>query len=128
MITLLYLFKKKIKKNLKQINLKKILFDLQNISLTDLNLLLKDIEWPYCVLSFMSYNQKEFSDILAEHINAHFDPASVRGALFWESCPKRSNLDFFIRHCKQFRSLGMFIEPDTPAAEIAEALIKGVDA
>lgn len=104
-----------------------VLFDLQNFNLSDLNFLLKDIEWPYCVLSFMSNEPEKFPHKLADHIEAHFDPASVRGALFWESCPKKNNLDFFIKHCGQLRSLGLRIEPDTPAAELSDALLKGIN-
>lgn len=105
-----------------------VLFDLQNFNLTDLNLLLKEIEWPYCVLSFMPNEQEKIFHTIAEYVEARFDPASVRGALFWESCPKKSNPDFFIERCGQFHSLGLRIEPDTPAVEISEALLKGVDA
>lgn len=105
-----------------------ILFDLQQPALKDFDLLLKDIEWPYCVLAFQLNERGNPAGALTQYITSHVDPASVRGALFWESSPKKSNLDFFIGHCKQLRSLGLLIRPATPAAEIAEALLKGVEA
>lgn len=104
-----------------------VLFDLQTFNIKELSLLLKDIEWPHCVLSFLSNEHDKTADHLAAYVQQHVDPASARGALFWESCPKRSNLDFFIEHCGQFRSLGLRVEPDSPAVEIAEALLKGVE-
>lgn len=51
---------------------------------------------------------------------------TLNGALFWETIPKTGKLAESFRRSGNFRALGILIPPSTPAQEIAEALLKGV--
>lgn len=69
----------------------------------------------------------------SEH-DFHSDPAAnallhkMNGALFWETIPKTSNLIEHLTRSSTFRALGIVIPPSTPAQEIAQALVNGVQA
>ena len=102
-----------------------IMFDLRKHHQTNVNVLMKEIVWPYCSISFYVNAHNTISDTLSEFIKDHFDPASVHGALIWESIPKINNLNFYFEHCKNFRALGLFIPGSTPATEISDALFNG---
>lgn len=93
----------------------------------DPQILLKNIEWPYCSLFFLSGDTIFFTKNLPAYISENnFDPASLQGALFWESLPKKGDVAFYLEKTPQLRSLGLRIKPATPVAEIADALVKAV--
>lgn len=102
-----------------------IVFDLRKRSGVDANILMKDVVWPYCTVSFCVDAHTTFSDTLSLYIKNHFDPASVRGELFWESIPKTNDLRFYFERCENFQALGLFIRGSTPATEISDALLEG---
>jgi methylmalonyl-CoA mutase len=103
-----------------------LLFDLRDRQQTDFNQLLKHIEWPYCFVGFLSKSNQLFSDQLSAFIGNTFDPASIRGAVFWESISTQAEFDFYLRYCPNFKSLGVSIRPSSPAEEISDALLQGV--
>lgn len=92
---------------------------------TDLHALMQNVEWPHCFVAFRIHDES-FSLGLSEFIRNHYDPASVTGALFWESIPKKINLEFFLQSCDSVKTLGIAIPSSTPAAEISEALVRGI--
>jgi methylmalonyl-CoA mutase len=96
-------------------------------SLQDPNILLKKIEWPFCSLFFQSSLNDFFSAKLPEYISQHnWQPDSLTGALFWETAPKKGDVDFYLNNTAKLKSLGIVIQPASPVTEIAEALLKGV--
>jgi methylmalonyl-CoA mutase len=102
-----------------------ILFDLRKHANANLDQLMSKIEWPHCFVAFRA-NETFFLDPLSSFIKNKFDPASVSGALFWESIPKKNNLDFYFNYCTHFKALGLIIPHASPAFEMSEALSEGV--
>ncbi|MEX2230694.1 MAG: methylmalonyl-CoA mutase family protein [Cyclobacteriaceae bacterium] len=102
------------------------LIDLRNVPNIDFSRLLQEIEWPYCFLAFHTNADTFFPDKLSNFIRSKHDPASVSGALFWESIPKKSKLDFYFENCPDFKALGLIVPPSSPAEEISDALLAGV--
>lgn len=93
----------------------------------ELSMLLDKIEWPYCSLFFQSSDKTFFTKNLPEYISAtNFDPESLTGSLFWDSVPKKGDVNFYLQKTPQLKSLGIRIEPSSAVTEIAEALTKGV--
>jgi methylmalonyl-CoA mutase len=103
-----------------------VVFDLRTHHQTEVNLLMKEIVWPYCTVSFYLDGLNTIPDALCDLIRNRFDPHSIRGALFWESIPKKTNLNFYFDRCQNFHALGLFIPGSTPATEISDALFNGV--
>ncbi|MEX1241280.1 MAG: methylmalonyl-CoA mutase family protein [Cyclobacteriaceae bacterium] len=103
-----------------------VLFDFQNIRHPDFSRLLQNIQWPHCTLAFRAHSEGEFLKPLRRFISESYDPASLKGALFWESIPKTTNADFFVHSCKNFKSLGLIVPPAAPTEEISGALFKGI--
>jgi methylmalonyl-CoA mutase len=104
-----------------------LLFDLRDRQHTDFNQLLKHVEWPYCFVGFLAKSKQSFSDQLSMFIQSAFDPASIRGAVFWESISSQAELDFYLRYCTNFKSLGVSIPASSPTEEISHALLQGVE-
>lgn len=104
-----------------------VLFNLRTAASPDLVALLQQIEWPFCTLLFDLDAHAGIENKLAaffEHRN--FNPASVSGALFWESIPGDNALRYFREHCGNMRSMGYVVPVSAPATEISTALIEGV--
>jgi methylmalonyl-CoA mutase len=102
-----------------------VLFTLEQSSDVKLHELMNNIQWPYCFVAFR-VTDNFIPNALAAFIQTKFEPASVHGALFWESIPKINNLDFYFRSCPHLKSLGLIIPFTSPAVEIGEALFQGV--
>lgn len=104
-----------------------ILFDLRATSATNLDLLLKGIEWPFCMLAFDVNARSGIPKILPTFFeNRNLDPALVKGALFWESIPEKGLLSYCIQNCKQLYSAGLIVPAGSPTQEISTALAEGV--
>jgi len=104
-----------------------VLFDLRASQDSDLGQLMRGIECGDCTTAFYLNDDESFAASLSDFIANKFQPTSVRGALFWESIPKKIDLDFYFNHCPNFKPLGLIIHPDTPAREITHALLRGVE-
>ena len=102
-----------------------ILFDVCNAPGFAPHELLKGIKWPYCVLSFLLDDKQDATLLLQQYISKDIDPASVRGALFWETIPKKSSLNYFLNQCAHVKSLGFNVPVASPVEEISEALFAG---
>lgn len=105
-----------------------IFFDLCQVNVVDINTLLENIDWPFCNITFLTESSsKIFQPIIAHIEKQKYDPALLAGTLFWQQQPRdaigalRAFTDTI-----QFRSLGIFISPSSPAKEISDALTKGV--
>ena len=85
--------------------------------------LLLNIEWNYCSLFFHSENQHllSLSDFLRRKKGN-----MISGALFWDTIPKKSDVELFINDFREFRSLGIVIHKSDAISEITEALLAGV--
>lgn len=103
-----------------------VVFDLRSIRRADLKVLTNKIEWPHCYIGFYAGEDPVLISSAADLIQTRFIPATIRGALFWESIPKKTDLHFYFHHCPNLKALGLFIKATTPANEICEALLHGV--
>lgn len=93
-----------------------------------LHSLLSNIAWPYCSLFFKTNTNNFKTESLADYIiQNNLELKKLTGALFWESVPKKSEIDYFL-HNSNFKSCGIIIQPSSPIIEIAEAITKGVQA
>lgn len=102
-----------------------VMFDLRQKTQVNLNDLMHNIEWTHCFVAFQA-NESSFVNHLSTFIKNKFDPASLNGALFWESIPKKNHLDFYFNDCPHFKALGLVIAPGSPVMEICDALWRGV--
>ena len=103
-----------------------ILFNLTGKEKINLNYLLREIEWKYCTLSFQLPEKFFFEKNLKEFISENkLDLPSLHGALFWDSFPKKAELQYYISSIKNFRSYGLTIKPSSAVKEIAEAIAAG---
>jgi methylmalonyl-CoA mutase len=102
-----------------------ILFDVRKQHNVNCTRLLRDILWPHCTLSF-KVDQDNFIHDLTTVIKNNFEPEAIDGALFWESIPKNNSVEFYLKACRNLKSLGLTVPETTPAHEIASALIGGV--
>jgi methylmalonyl-CoA mutase len=94
-------------------------------STPDLSILLEKVEWKFCSLFFQSSVNSFFTKSLPEFISKNnFDPESLTGALFWETLPKKGDVNFYLTKTPRLKSLGIVIQPASPVIEIAEALLK----
>ncbi len=103
-------------------------FDVQAVDAPDVKALINNIEWPYCSIEFFvtEKNSRTLLEALPQHMTGESGPALLNGALFWESVPKSSELKFYFEQCENFYALGLLIPESAPAAEISEALMRGV--
>lgn len=102
-----------------------ILFDVRNQLNVNCTRLLRDINWPHCILSF-KIDQNNFIDDLTTVIKNNFEPEALDGSLFWESIPKNNSVEFYFKACRHLRCLGLTVPETTPVHEISYALIGGV--
>lgn len=102
-----------------------VLFDLRQLEKANLNQLMDKIEWQYCFVGF-HLNDPSLLAPLSAIIKNEYDAASIKGALFWESIPKKINLDYYFQNCGLFKSLGLVIPSASPTVEISNALFEGV--
>ncbi len=105
-----------------------ILFDIRNHSNPNLDLLLNQIDWPYCSVSFRANSNNSISENLSKYIQKKkYDPSVLTGTIFWDDDVEKNNLSGLnLPLLKKFHSYGLIINPSTPVNEISEALVKGV--
>jgi methylmalonyl-CoA mutase len=89
----------------------------------DFQVLLNQIEWPYCSVSFTvpaDFSAKYLKQYISQN---NFQNKSLHGALFWEKLPIElialSDLNYF-------KEYGLTIIPSDPINEIATALAQAV--
>jgi methylmalonyl-CoA mutase len=96
-------------------------------STPDLNILLQNIEWQFCALFFQSSVNDFFTRNLPDYISKNnFDKGLLTGALFWDTLPKKGDVNFYLEKAPQLKSLGIVLQPASPVIEIAQALQEGV--
>ena len=104
-----------------------IFFRFSRLSDLPIHQLLHHIEWAYCTLYFYSEKNSSLSEEVRKYISNNVSHESVSGIIFWESCPKRSDVDFFLKSTPNFTPLGLKIKSSSPSFEVAEALSVGVE-
>lgn len=105
-----------------------VLFDTRGVDDADVKALIDNIQWSHCSIAFdlpEKYSARLIEKIL-EHVRNENDPALLDGSLFWESVPKEIDLSFYFNHCRKLNALGMRVRESAPAAEISDALARGV--
>jgi len=103
-----------------------ILYDLDEAQTPDLDVLLSEIHWPSCNVSFLVTHLPN----LIQHITHHaskkkYDPGLLTGTIFCKSL--RDNYSDELREAqayKQLRTLGIYIPSSSPVKEISSALIQ----
>lgn len=104
-----------------------LLFDLTTLISVDFNVLLKDIDWSICSLSFVVDPTLHFSAELIDYIQSqNYKPDQLSGCIFWNRLPEDpSHVLKTFSDMPRFKALGIMIQPKTPLAEINEALLTG---
>jgi methylmalonyl-CoA mutase len=103
-----------------------VLFELQKKN-TDLSVLLKNIEWPFCYLAFIVPRDS----VIFEEINAYcnnngYREEEIKCSIFHRDPPVLTREQFETTVAfKQIQSSGIFITNTSPTQEIADALIQG---
>jgi len=95
---------------------------------SDLSKLLHQIEWSYCSLFFRTGDNNFFKEKLPEFIlRNNYDLPALTGSLFWETSPKKSDVDFYLAKTKNIKSLGIVLLSSPPAQQITSALSQAVN-
>ncbi|MEO7989090.1 MAG: methylmalonyl-CoA mutase family protein [Chryseolinea sp.] len=105
-----------------------ILFDIRTNTKPNLDLLLNQIDWPYCSISFRANSNNSISESLSKYIlEKKYDSSALSGTLFWDDDVEKNNLSGLdLLQLEKFLSCGLMVNPSTPVKEISEALTKGV--
>jgi len=105
-----------------------ILFDIRNHTQTNFDLLLNQIDWAFCSVSFRANTSNSISASLSKYIQQKkYDPAALTGTIFWDDDIKKNNLsDLNPLQLKKIQACGLIIDPSSPTKEVSEALLKGV--
>jgi methylmalonyl-CoA mutase len=94
----------------------------------DLSKLLYQIEWPFCSLFFRTDDNNFFREKLPAFIlQNNYDLPALTGSLFWETSPKKSDVNFYLTKTKNIKSLGIVLLSSPPAQQIASALTQAVN-
>lgn len=106
-----------------------ILFDIRNQAKINFNLLLNEIDWPYCSISFRANNKNSISTDLWKYIQEKkYDRVVLTGSIFWDDVIEKNNLDSLdLFNLRKIQCSGLIINQSAPVKEISEALVKGVD-
>jgi methylmalonyl-CoA mutase len=89
----------------------------------DFQILLNQIEWPYCSLSFnvpTDFSVKYLKQYISQN---NFQNEVLHGALFWENLPTEL---IALADINNFKEYGLYIKASTPTDEIATALTQAV--
>jgi methylmalonyl-CoA mutase len=103
-----------------------ILFDLGDSNSADPNLLLSEIDWPSCSVSFLVTATAKIIRPLSEYVRKKkFEPRFLTGTIFCNSAPadvlhNLTSLDEFER----YSFLGIYVPPSSPVKEIVHALLQ----
>lgn len=103
-----------------------ILFDLTKNNNPDLKLLLQDVEWQHCTLSFQRISNDNIISSLESHIiKNNIEFSAIKGNLFWDNASHLQNSKV-LSACENFNTHACFINSSTPVKEISEALLSGL--
>ncbi len=105
-----------------------ILLDVRHHPQINFDLLLNQIDWSACSISFQVKINTSFSEGLAKYIQQKkYDPSILTGSIFWyDDIEKNNRSGLPLADLKKFQSFGLVIHPSTSIKEISEALLKGV--
>jgi len=102
-----------------------LLFDLCKSTVVDVNVLLDNIDWPYCDVSFLvTPSTKIIQDLIPYLLKKKYNPDFLRGTLFWKNAPGDVSNIKALSILNKFHSLGIYVTPSSPVKEISEALTK----
>ena len=106
-----------------------VVFDVSADTITQFDLLLQNIDWPYCSVSFILNTQQEAVQ-LAEYISKKNYPAdALTGSIYWKNYPADySVISNAFALQKKFHPFGLRVSEATPVEEITHLLLQGVKA
>jgi len=106
-----------------------ILFDIGDCQQLNLEILLAEINWSYCSISFRTNTMSSLEENISEYIRKKkYDPAILTGTIFWDGEHDKINSSkLLLAHLTKFKSLGLMVNASNPVEEISDALIKGVN-
>ena len=106
-----------------------ILFDIRHCSPINFFLLLDEIDWPSCSISFLSNVSNPISKNVTQYIQQKkYDSALLTGSIYWDGPIEINNLITLpLSDLKNFQSCGLLINSSTSLKEISESLVKGVN-
>jgi methylmalonyl-CoA mutase len=99
-----------------------VLFDLSKNPDAQPDKLLSGIEWQFCSVSFQGMNSR-FLNALSNYISAYYSTPKLEGNFFWETIPAG-----LVKIPDEIKIFTLIIPPSSPANQVAQALIKGVEA
>lgn len=105
-----------------------VMFDMRANGHAEVNTLTENIEWQHCFLAFRCEDVAQFAYSIQELIRSKRISSSARIAFFWDNLPGNCDLSFFIEECPLAQSLGLWVESSSPAEEVCNALVRGVQA
>ena len=102
-----------------------ILFDLDESQTPDLDMLLSEIHWPSCNVSFLVTHLPNLIQHITQYISKKkYDPSLLTGTIFCNSRRDNHSDDLKETHpYKQLSTLGIYIPSSSPVREISSALI-----
>ncbi len=106
-----------------------ILFDISNDNVVDINVLLENINWPFCHVSFLTERSSKIIQPIIAHIEKQkYDVALLTGTFFWKQPPRDAvgPLSAF-SGINNFQSLGIYVNQSSPVKEISETLLNVVE-
>lgn len=104
-----------------------ILFDVRSATQVNWTLLLNDIEWPICNISFLLSSSDTFCEGLITYIKSKkYNPAHLRGSLLWDTLPIDPTIvNAAFSGMTNYHPLGVVIPPSTTLNELIYAFKKG---
>jgi methylmalonyl-CoA mutase len=106
-----------------------ILFDVRSITNPDINALLKEIEWPYCMISFWGNETlAKLLNSIHEHVKKRsWNASGLPGFFIWDSVPKNiSSYSSALKSFSQFKTFTVKSDKLNPVDQLVDLLIKGL--
>ena len=102
-----------------------IVFDIRQLKTVDINILLAEINWTYCDVSFFITSDQICHSLIEFVRKKNYPETKLEGMLLWETSPQIDHpfLKSFSRF-EKFRVLGLYIPSSSPVSEISDALLK----
>jgi methylmalonyl-CoA mutase len=106
-----------------------VLFDISGHNNVDLKTLLKNIDWSFCNISFItSEDENNIAAKISSYLNEQsYDKLAVRGGIFCQQVPElRETAVNALSSFKNFQSSGFIVQRASPVDEISASLMYGV--
>lgn len=105
-----------------------ILFDVRSVTNPDIDTLLKEIEWPFCMIGFWGNESSEklLGSIPPFSQKKNWEASSINGFFIWDSLPKNiSSLSVELNSFSQFKALTVKSDESAAVDQLVDILSKG---